>query len=494
MLPIPLRARVRDGVVELALTFSGLMDAQSNIRVLVDGKRRALVRRAEADTGGHLKLSVPLLESDFRGAAPVLTLESALLAIGKQCNDERYIDRHVVVDSSSRYIVHVDTLSPRIGSGWVGLTDSATFVIPSRPLRAGELDTILAASSRLRRRGGYVTITREASTTRTTNVIHPAELLRSDPIVTVPEELNPSFTELHTQTAPTEFLRTVEWSIPLDLRLLPAGAVPERLILKMVAAPNEARDNVLFHVLMNGVLLRNADVRADGSRRTIRVNLPNRLDRIYNEVTFIGERISDSLGTCIDPSVTRPAQIQDDSYLGLGSAPPKPHTIAGFVGLLGSRFELFVPRSSLVDAATVVPLLVTATQTLWGPLRGPKVVSYDKDVVPTNPAVVIEMPAGDRTVLRLARMHGNTVLVVTPARRNARISELPEAYADRDSVAFGAVDEPTRPPTPPSMNTDQFDVVAFAVDRGKWVVLVAITLLTGAFFTRAMPRRGTERT
>lgn len=493
VLPIPLRARVRDGVVELALTFHGNMDPQSNVRVLVDGKRRAMIRRADADSGGHAHVTLPLAESDFHGVAPVLGLESALLALGKQCDDERYIDRTVEVDSASRYIVHVDTLSPRIGSGWVGLTDSATFVMPARPLRAGELDTILAASSRLSRRGGYVRIAPAASTTRTTNVILPSELLRSDPIVIVPEDLNPSFTELHAQSAPKEFLRTVEWSIPLDVRLLPAGQVPERLILKMVAAPNEARDNLLFHVVMNGELLRNADVRSDGSRRTIRVNLPDRLERIYNEVRFIGERISDTLGTCVDPRVTRPAQIQDDSYLGLGRAPPKPQTIAGLVGLLGSRFELFVPRESLVDAAAIVPLLVTASQTLWGPLRGPRVVPYEATPEPGNAAVVIARPAGTRTVLRLARMNGSTVLVVTPAVRNARISALPEAYAERDSVAFGEVDDPVRPLPPLRLNTSQFDAVAFAADRAKWVVLLAFALLTGAAFTREIMQRGKDR-
>ena len=500
VLPVPRAARVRPGMIDLGFTFGGVMLPDANLQLFVNGQRRAVVTRSTAGPGRSARVELPLRVQDLGGGSVALAIEARLVAGSDRCGEDSRSSAQVRVDPASSLRLHPD-------SGVVGprevavetLPQQVVFSLASRALTASEMDMVLRASSRLVQEGHSVRFVRAPQQTIaavTHEGVVPADVMALTVIETAPRTINPTLPELGVGNLARGFARSVNWRIPLDMRTLPAGRIPERLILKMVVAPDRMDELLGMRVYLNDLLLRRVSVLGNGTRRTIRLSLPGDELRIYNEVRVIAQRSRETFSLCTHEPMTYPAQIQEDSYLVTAAAPTKPRQFGAFVAALPAQFGLFLPDAAARNGEWVLPLLLAAERSLWGQGRRARIRFYPAGERPSpdEVAVVVQPSRGSETVVRLARLNGNPVLSITPALRGAHLPDVPDEYGNADSVAFG--ERGRRRGNTPSASragSDPVDALSFALTYRLWVVFAALLLLTGGFAAYARRRRRPSR-
>ncbi|MDB4913121.1 MAG: hypothetical protein JWM95_765 [Gemmatimonadetes bacterium] len=497
VLSIPRSARGKPGLLDVGLLFNGEMHSGANVQFFVNRTRRALVERHNASPDGRARIAIPLRIADLSTGTVTLGIESRLPALGDQCDDAKRSSVLVKIDPASTLMLGLDSRAAGATRYDIdGLAEQLTVSVADRAMTATELDTTLVASALLTQQGHTVHFIRGGgSHTLIASVqadVLPGDVLRAADIDVHPRAINPSLPELGVVDLGRRFTRTTTWHIPLDMRVLPAGRVPDRIVLKMVAAPDQLDDLLDVRIYLNDFLLRPADVRSDGTRRTIRVTLPMDELNIYNDVRIVAERAHLAIGLCTAEPVAFPAQIQDDSYLVTAGAPSRPRQFATFIGKLPGEFDLFLPASTAMHGETILPLLLSAERSLWGPRRHARIRYYaaGESVSPDRPSVVVRAAAGSETVVQLVRMRGQPVVTITPALHEAVLTDVPDAYVNTDSIAFdvtglgrGARIVALRD------NTGTVDAIRFALEYRIWVVLATLLTLSGIFALYARVRR-----
>ena len=500
LLPVQRAARARPGRIDLGFDFEGVMLPDANVQLFVNGHRRTVVARSGAGPDGRARVVLPLAASDLAGGSVALGIEARLVSGSDRCAEEARSSARVRIDPASTLVLH--PVGEAVGSREAAveaLPQQVVFSLANRAITASELDTVLLAASRLAQVGHSVRFVRtpgQAIVAVAHGGVVPADVLRSVEVEPAPRAINPTLPELGVGDLSRDAARAAQWRIPLDMRTLPPGRVPERIILKMVVAPDQLDDLLDMRVYLNDLLLRRVNVLGNGTRRTIRFTLPLSELRIYNEVRVIAERSQETFSSCTHEPMTYPSQVQEDSYLVTAAAPAKPRGFGAFVAALPARFDLFVPEATARDVETLLPLLLAAERSLWGPGRRARVRLYSAGERPSpdDAAVVVQPSGGGETVVQLVRLNGHSVLSITPALHNPRLPDVPDEYGNADSVAFGASGIRSGRATVASQSdTGPVDAVRFALAYRLWVVLATLLLITGGFVVYSRLRRRSPR-
>jgi len=159
----------------------------------------------------------------------------------------------------------------------------------------------------------------------------------------------------------------------IDLRRLPPGTRPSRLLLDVMVAPDGAGEKAVVSVFVNERLL-GSTVAATGEPTHLDLLLPDGLVGTIANVRVLIQRDS-AQGDCRFEPQGYPAQILGSSALVLTSAPDTPHDFSDLTSDFSRRLELLLPATA-ADQPDRMLDLVTEVAAQLSPDTAPLSVDF----------------------------------------------------------------------------------------------------------------------
>ena len=182
-----------------------------------------------------------------------------------------------------------------------------------------------------------------------------------------------SFDELGVTPAHAEVFGRADLPAVIDLRRLPPGTRPSRLLLDVMVAPDGAGEKAVVSVFVNERLL-GSTVAATGEPTHLDLLLPDGLVGTIANVRVLIQRDS-AQGDCRFEPQGYPAQILGSSALVLTSAPDTPHDFSDLTSDFSRRLELLLPATA-ADQPDRMLDLVTEVAAQLSPDTAPLSVDF----------------------------------------------------------------------------------------------------------------------
>jgi hypothetical protein len=244
-----------------------------------------------------------------------------------------------------------------------------------------------------------------------------------------------SFDELRVPPAEAEVFGRADLSAVIDMRRLPPGTRPARLLLDVMVAPDGAGEKAVVSAFVNERLL-GSTVAATGEATHLDLLLPDGLVGTIANVRVLIQRDS-AQGDCRFEPQGYPAQILGSSALVLANAEGAAHDFSDLTSHFSQRLELLLPASAadrpdrMLDMVTEVaaqlspdtaPLSVNLTPGGSAPLAdGPFIAVSDTAPEGATPQVRFDLgrvavtDRAGRTLLDLGGFIGGAVVQIVKA-------------------------------------------------------------------------------
>ena len=468
--PLPQGARVLRGTIALSLEVAAAGPG-SNLQLFVNGTRRLVIPRG-ADASSPMRVSVSLAANDLQRETVDVQLRS-YLAIGRdRCIDERLGSAFATILPQSNLEYEFDPASVRSPQAvWSLLLDTVQVGLPHRALTAEEfglaydLALELRADARVERfvRAPAIGALSLDSITAIRALVAWRRLVSHRGRV-LPE--HPTLAQMGIDDLTRLYGYRATWRLPVDLRMLPRDRVPSALDLEVASAPSTFARGVQYFVSMNGTLLRAFVGTDDGRSQLLHVDLPQYLLATYNEVRVEVQRHRDPTDYCQEAEALYPAQILGSSVLRTTRATKVPQLFTGTALRLPDRFPLYLSRAALGSGEEYLSATVSLARGMWGN-RAPRFEFYDRDdavqptegfvVVGSERALAIDGPVraesgrlmlrgtaigvvdvgvrgADAVVIQVARVNGQSGVVVALPRSVIPLPDSPERYGNADVI------------------------------------------------------------
>jgi len=175
-----------------------------------------------------------------------------------------------------------------------------------------------------------------------------------------------TFDQLAVAPAQAEVFGRADLISVLDMRRLPAGTRPTRLLLDVMVAPDGAGAKAVVSVFINERLL-GSTVAATGESTHLDLLLPEGLAGTITNVRALVQRDS-AQGDCRFEPQGYPAQILGSSSLMLESADGAPHDFSDLTSHFARGLELRLPAAAADQPGLVLGLVSEAANQLSGDL------------------------------------------------------------------------------------------------------------------------------
>jgi hypothetical protein len=153
-----------------------------------------------------------------------------------------------------------------------------------------------------------------------------------------------SFDELHVTPEQAEVFGRAELPAAIDMRGLPPGTRPTRLLLDMMVAPDSTGEKAVVSAFVNERLLGSTVAATDGVTH-LDLPLPDGLVGNIANVRVLIQRDS-AQGDCRFEPQGYPAQILGSSALVLTSANGAPHDFSDLISHFSQQLEILLPASA----------------------------------------------------------------------------------------------------------------------------------------------------
>lgn len=244
-----------------------------------------------------------------------------------------------------------------------------------------------------------------------------------------------SFDQLRVPPAEAEVFSRADLAATIDMRRLPPGTRPVRLLLDLMVAPDGAGEKAVVSAFVNERLL-GSTVAATGEATHLDLLLPDGLVGTVANVRVLIQRDS-AQGDCRFEPQGYPAQILGSSALVLADAPATPHDFSDLTSRFSQKLEILLPAGGadrpdrMLDLVTEVasqlspdtaPLAVELTPGGSTPLpNAPFIVVSDAPPEGAAPRVrfdlgrVVVTDHAGRTLLDLGGFAGGAVAQIVSA-------------------------------------------------------------------------------
>ncbi|MEP6493569.1 MAG: cellulose biosynthesis cyclic di-GMP-binding regulatory protein BcsB [bacterium] len=589
--PVPLlNARL-----DLHIRFSPDVSRQSNVEILANDVRLAIVSRGDsgATAGVAVRLAIP--QPQLHGDVLLLTFRSSVAISDDVCRLGR---ARIEVLPESFLAFDVDPSSIRaVRDAWSAMPDTIHVALPSRTLSADEfalanrISRFVQQASRVIRyvtlpQPGELALGRRDEIAAATSVTTPPSsegqlsLYRYGGQTTphvgialvsgVPNAAinllsaewtslaggstldvsrarmhwrdasnDPTFAELGIGDLERTVVDAAEWRIPLDLRAMPSGRMPSSVDLDLVAPPNTRGHETVLSALLNGTLVRTADMSESGETQSVHIALPSDLLITRNDLRIVISRqhATADTGRCWQDIPAIPANILTTSVVHTAQTDARVALFLSVGSALADTFPVYLPAAALERAAYFIPLVHSMHQALWGDAREPQFVFYKDSALaePSGAFILVGKPArvalerpietdsgrlqirrrdtremivnmreiGQLTVAQVVRWNNHVGIQFTIAPSVATVPSVAEAYDRADVlIAFGDSTvhrlDTGRPGEQLTVNAGPSFLARFVNDRLWWglfaVAVIASLVTWGIVFVRSRtPRRELRR-
>jgi hypothetical protein len=450
---VPALAHLDSARLSLRIRFPRPAVPQSNIQVFVNGTRRAVALRSQADSAGALSLEVPLPRTINPGDFATVAFRSSVTSTPDRCLDDRLALSFVEIDSSSSLSYSfAPSAIATIRQAWAVMPDTVTIALPSRQLTADEFRAAMTIANAATNEGravsyarlparGDVIIASSVEVTRVPGLVAPPSANRNlslvrfqaadgervgiaidpqrgvagasffDPLWTPlgstatlgvttainpasSPDVNPTFEQLRLTDLQRAIGTEATWRLSLDLRDMPAGRVPSRVELRVVTAPNTNDRQLVMFVFLNGTLVRSMDLSSTGNPQLVEVRLPSSLLATRNELRVVMQRHLPAAQVCSREDAGLPAQILPSSRVITTSADPNARVFSSVAARLSSTSPLYLPSAALREPERYLPIVTAVGRAFWTANRAPIPRFFDQrvDRQPGEAFVVIGRP------------------------------------------------------------------------------------------------------
>src|SRR5579862_4343773 len=188
-----------------------------------------------------------------------------------------------------------------------------------------------------------------------------------------------SFDELGVTAAQAEVFGRADLPAVIDMRRLPPGTRPSRLLLDVMVAPDGAGEKAVVSAFVNERLL-GSTVAATGEATHLDLLLPDGLVGTIANVRVLIQRDS-AQGDCRFEPQGYPAQILGASALVLTSADATPHDFSDLTSSFSRRLELLLPAMAADQPDRMLDLVTEVAAQL-----SPDTAPISVDFVPSGSA------------------------------------------------------------------------------------------------------------
>lgn len=532
---LPGSAELDSAHLDLHLRFARAAIPESNLQIFIAGTRIGVAMRQAADSSGALRFQATIPSSMLRGDYLPIVFRSASSTMRDRCLDERLALGYVQLDSSSSLTYFApESAIATIRQVWASFPDTITLTLPARRMTADEFRAAytlgIAASNEgrtlryaqlpnvgellLASPADYPTIDGFTAPSGKGNVgvFHfmtngesrpglvfdahdgaasvslvqsPWLPLAAASDLTVrtaaptirPNVDDPTFADLNLGDLQREVASEGVWTLPIDLRELPAGRVPVRIDLQVVTAPNTHDRNMVFFAFLNGTLVRTADINERGGQQLIDIRLPASLIATRNELRVVIQRHRPPSDICTEADRALPAQLLPSSRVVTTKADGKSRAFTSVTAQVAAFDPIYLPSAALDRATEYLPMLVSLGRAFWSAQRAPMPTFYGstEPAKPSGAFFVVGRPSGvvfdapsfsdsghftvhrkdvaaplidvaelrDWSMAQVVGWNGHLGVQLLPASGRRRIPDSPEAYgasslvlADADSTVF----------------------------------------------------------
>jgi cellulose synthase operon protein B len=208
----------------------------------------------------------------------------------------------------------------------------------------------------------------------------------------VPAELSAdhvTFDDLGVAPAEVEVFGRADMSVAIDMRRLPAGTRPARLLLDVMVAPDGAGEKAVVSTYVGDRFIASA-VAATAEATHFDIALPDGLLGTTANIRAVVQRRS-AEGDCRFEPQGYPAQILGSSAFVLGKAAGKPHDFSDLTARWALGIDLSIPESAANQPAPVLGLVAEILSALSADSAPIKVslVAPGKSPAPTGPFLAV---------------------------------------------------------------------------------------------------------
>ncbi len=194
-----------------------------------------------------------------------------------------------------------------------------------------------------------------------------------------------SFDQLRVAPAEAEVFGRADLAAVIDMRRLPPGTRPARLLLDVMVAPDGAGEKAVVSAFVNERLL-GSTVAATGEATHLDLLLPDGLVGNIANVRVLIQRDS-AQGDCRFEPQGYPAQILGSSALVLTGADATPHDFSDLTSRFSQRLELLLPRIAAEQPDRVLDMVTEVAAQL-----SPDTAPLSVDFIPGGSAPLPDAP------------------------------------------------------------------------------------------------------
>jgi hypothetical protein len=437
---VPLaRTRAKDGYLKLSFLYSGAatLDRCIDVRYVGDSLTIRPETAVEVDIGAAGTLDVAttaaLMPRDValvlpgRTLAPAeiataLTVARGLIASGRRVTFQQGFDK--VADLAkradpvrwSRGVILFGTL-PEVASTIDAPIAKVAGAVPAfgmlAAVRVGGAPSLLVSDGNAVRAGRLFSSPSLAAT----RGIESASVGDATPIALPSDRV--TFDQLGVAPAEADVFGRAELTSVIDIRRLPGGTKPARLLLDVMVAPDGAGEKAVVSAFVNERML-GSTVASTGEATHLDLPLPDGLVGANANIRALVQRAS-AQGDCRFEPQGYPAQILGSSALVLAAADSIAHDFSDLAARWSSGIELDLPASVADRPAPVLGLLAQALSQFSPDVAPIKVALYASDLAPAPAGAFLAVserpPEGssprvrfDRGRVAVADRSGRTIL------------------------------------------------------------------------------------